>query len=90
MKPIIKFKLVCLLSLALLACKSNTGSYQENMMKYAEYITVSSADNEYSVSIANPWKKSTILHSYTLSNKRKTSYSSAIRFIKKKSVFTKL
>lgn len=77
MKPIIKFKLVCLLSLALLACKSNTGSYQENMMKYAEYITVSSADNEYSVSIANPWKKSTILHSYTLSNKRKTSYNYA-------------
>ena len=44
-------------------------------MEYASHITVYDDDDGFNARIANPWKKNTLLHTYTFSTSGETQYS---------------
>lgn len=65
--------IICIVLLT--ACQSESTSRQNNIMEYAEHISITKLEDGEFVSIANPWKKNSILHSYLLTERGKTKYS---------------
>lgn len=57
------------------ACSSEKMPQGNNIMRYAEQIIIQETDNDEIISIANPWKKNSVLHNYILSETEKTDYS---------------
>lgn len=60
-----------------LLCSCNSGDISEtnNKMRYAEHINIADTEDGELVSLANPWKKNSILHNYLLSYTEDTEYS---------------
>lgn len=65
-----------LLGAALLfACNGGTRFQTDGgIMELASHITVRETDHSYHVRIANPWKKGTLLHTYTFTDSLDTDY----------------
>jgi iron complex transport system substrate-binding protein len=73
MKEIIN--ILATISIALLtACNSANIDKGENKLQYAEQLFICDSENGEVVSIANPWKKNSILHEYILSETESTQY----------------
>lgn len=71
-----KYLSILLLSATLLsACKGGTQFQSEGgIMELASHITVQEAAHSYNVKIANPWKKGTLLHTYTFTDSLPSDY----------------
>ncbi len=67
---------VILITAALLsACNGGVKFQAEGgIMELASHITVHETDHSYHVRIANPWKKGTLLHTYTFTDSLDTDY----------------
>ena len=65
-----------ILSAALLAACNNGHHFQAEggIMEYASHIVVDETPDGFTAQIANPWKKKTLLHSYTFSTVESTDY----------------
>jgi len=66
-----------ILSIAALLCGCNAGTQFQSeggIMKLASHITVHQENHGYYVRIANPWKKGTLLHTYTFTDSLDTDY----------------
>lgn len=62
-------------SVLLCACNAGTQFQSEGgIMELASYITVQETPHSYQVKIANPWKKGTLLHTYTFTDSLPTDY----------------
>lgn len=62
---------------ALLLCACNAGSkFQTDggIMQLASHISVQETAHSYNVKIANPWKKGSLLHTYTFTDSLSTDY----------------
>ena len=66
--------LSALLISAVNACKGNSESSRQNMLSDSELIVMSEDENEFHISILNPWKNSSILSSLTLTTTGKTDF----------------
>ncbi len=63
------------ISVLLCACNAGTQFQSEGgIMELASYITVQETPHSYQVKIANPWKKGTLLHTYTFTDSLPTDY----------------
>ena len=63
--------------IAALLCSCNAGTQfqsQGGIMELASHITVHETTHSYFVRIANPWKKGTLLHTYTFTDSLPTDY----------------
>lgn len=72
-----KRRITILLCIAALLCGCNGGTQfqsQGGIMELASHITVHQENNGYYVRIANPWKKGTLLHTYTFTDSLDTDY----------------
>ena len=69
--------IITLLAVTLIsACKGGSQfQAQGGIMELASHITVQETPNSYFVRIANPWKKGTLLHTYTFTDSLTTDYS---------------
>lgn len=67
---------IFLVSALLLAGCRNANQFQAGggIMEYASHIVVDDTHDGFTAHIANPWKKNTLLHSYTFSTEQKTDY----------------
>ena len=54
---------------------ANQFQAEGGIMEYASHIVVDETPDGFTAHIANPWKKKTLLHSYTFSTVEKTDYS---------------
>ena len=71
-----KYLLLISVSVLLCACKSGTQFQPEDgIMELASYIDVHETPHSYNVRIANPWKKGTLLHTYTFTDSLPSDYS---------------
>lgn len=63
--------------IAILSACSQGGNFKATggIMEYASHITVYDDDDGFNARIANPWKKNTLLHTYTFSTSGETQYS---------------
>ena len=71
-------KNVYILFVSALLCACNAGTkFQTDggIMQLASHISVQETAHSYNVKIANPWKKGTLLHTYTLTDSLSTDYS---------------
>lgn len=71
-----KKTLIILLGAVLIcACNGGTKFHAEGgIMEQASHITVKETAHSYHVRIANPWKKGTLLHTYTFTDSVETDY----------------
>ena len=67
---------VLILSAALLAACKGGNQFHANggIMEHASHIVVDDTPHGFTAHIANPWKKNSLLHSYTFSAEKKTYY----------------
>ena len=71
-------KIILALSVSALLCACNAGTQFQSeggIMELASHITVQETHHGYNVKIANPWKKGTLLHTYTFTDSLPTDYS---------------
>lgn len=67
---------ILIVSVLLCACNAGTQFQSEgDIMELASHITVNETPHSYHVRIANPWKKGTLLHTYTFTDSLPTDYS---------------
>ena len=70
-----KTTVILLVSVLLCACKGGSQfQSQGGIMGLASHITVQETAHSYNVRIANPWKKGTLLHTYTFTDSLPTDY----------------
>lgn len=70
-----KATVIILVSILLCACKGGSQfQSQGGIMELASHITVQETAHSYNVRIANPWKKGTLLHTYTFTDSLPTDY----------------
>ena len=63
-------------SVLLTACNAGHQFHADGgIMELASHISVQETAHSYNVKIANPWKKGTLLHTYTLTDSLSTDYS---------------
>ena len=70
-------KTISILFVSMLLCACNAGTQFQSeggIMELASYITVQETPHSYQVKIANPWKKGTLLHTYTFTDSLPTDY----------------
>ena len=71
-------KTIILLTVSVLLCACNAGTQfqtEGGIMELASYIDLHETPHSYKVRIANPWKKGTLLHTYTFTDSLPTDYS---------------
>ena len=69
-------KYVIILAVLVLGCKGGSKFHSEGgIMELASHITVQETAHSYNVKIANPWKKGSLLHTYTFTDSLPTDYS---------------
>ena len=69
-------KYVLILAVLVLGCKGGSKFRSEGgIMELASHITVQETAHSYNVRIANPWKKGSLLHTYTFTDSLPTDYS---------------
>ena len=67
---------ILLVSACLAACNAGHQFHPEGgIMELASYITIQETAHSYNVKIANPWKKGSLLHTYTFTDSLPTEYS---------------
>lgn len=70
-----KISVILIAALLLGACKGGTQFQSEGgIMELASHITVHETAHSYQVRIANPWKKGTLLHTYTFTDSLPNDY----------------
>ena len=68
--------IILLVAAMLCACHGGSQFQAEGgIMELASHITVLETEHSYNVRIANPWKKGTLLHTYTFTDSLPTDYS---------------
>ena len=73
----IKRSTILLIFAALLAACSNGARFNATggIMEYSSHIVLEDTPQGFDAQIANPWKKNTLLHSYTFTTQESTDYS---------------
>ena len=67
---------ILFVSMLLCACHGGTQFNAEGgILELASHITINETPHSYHVRIANPWKKGTLLHTYTFTDSLPTDYS---------------
>ena len=70
-------KNIYILFVSALLCACNAGTkFQTDggIMQLASHISVQETAHSYNVKIANPWKKGSLLHTYTFTDSLSTDY----------------